>query len=149
MLSLVKTFCIPLLLFGVESCDINLTERTRIDNCFKSVFNKLFCTYSKEIIKSCQYYTGCLPLNYLIDQRTLCFRRNLHDFQGINSVVYFCFLWRLKSLMFVPANIILILKIVNTASKIKYGIILNYLSIHNSYYCHCIIFLLCICIHGI
>ena len=75
----------------MESCDINLTERTRIDNCFKSVFNKLFCTYSKEIIKSCQYYTGCLPLNYLIDQRTLCFRRNLHDFQGINSVVYFLF----------------------------------------------------------
>jgi hypothetical protein len=75
----------------VEACEINLTERTRIDNCFKSVFTKLFCTYSKDIIRSCQFYTGCLPLTYLIDQRILCFRRKLYDFKDINPVVYFLF----------------------------------------------------------
>jgi hypothetical protein len=91
ILSLIKSFCIPVLLYGVEACEINLTERTRIENCFKSVFTKLFYTYSKEIIVNCQFYTGCLPLNIVLDLRKLCFLRKLSNMQETNFIVNFLF----------------------------------------------------------
>jgi len=51
------------------------------------VFNQLFGTFNKDVISECQYYTGCLPLCYLLDMKTI-FLHNLGDLQDINFSAY-------------------------------------------------------------
>jgi hypothetical protein len=91
VLSLIQSYCIPILLYGLEAVSINKTDRVRLENPYTMVFNKLFGTFNKEIISHCQYYTGCLPLCYLLDMKIICFLQNFVNLKDDNFTAFYLF----------------------------------------------------------
>ena len=69
VLSLINAFGIPLLLYGTESMGLTKSEKSRINLPYFRLFGKLFHTFDISVLAYCQYYMGCLPLNYIIDMR--------------------------------------------------------------------------------
>ena len=55
ILELVRSKCIPLLLYSLESCQLDLRS---LDFTFNRLFMKLFKTKSIEVVKACQSFTG-------------------------------------------------------------------------------------------
>jgi hypothetical protein len=88
VLSLISTFCIPVILYGLEACILNKTEITRINYCYSRIFYKLFSTFNKDIIWDCMINFGCLPLSYLLDIGTINFFIGMFDLAAISSTVY-------------------------------------------------------------
>jgi exonuclease III len=77
VLSLTQSYCIPILLYAVESMCLTTTERQRLGSSFNKLYNKLFSTFDTQTIAYCQYYTGYLPLDYVIDLRCWNFLQKL------------------------------------------------------------------------
>jgi len=74
-LSIVDSFCVPVLLYGLEALDNKLTTKNSIDFAYNGVFVKLFNIKEKYNILYCQRDTNCLPAR--LDMRTLCFYKAL------------------------------------------------------------------------
>ncbi len=77
VLSLCNSFCIPMLLYGVDVMNLTKTEKQRLSSPFDRMFSRLFKTFDKNVIRYCQYYTSYLPLSYTIDLRRCRFLVNL------------------------------------------------------------------------
>lgn len=88
VLSLVASYCTPVLLYGLDAVTLNKTDSSRLNNPFNMIFSKLFGTFDKSIIKSCQHYCGYLPFSLLLDMKILRFMKKIADMQNINSVVF-------------------------------------------------------------
>ena len=73
VLPLCNAQCVPILLYDVESMSLTNTEKLRLAHPYFRIFTKLFNTFDISIIKQCQWYMGCLPLEYVIDLRTIKF----------------------------------------------------------------------------
>jgi hypothetical protein len=84
VLSLTQSYCVPFLLYSVESTSLTATEKLRLASPFKRLFSRLFNSFDAQTIAYCQYYTGYLPLECVIDQRRLKFLKNLCN---VNNVV--------------------------------------------------------------
>jgi hypothetical protein len=81
LLSLIDTFCIPVLLYGLEAMSLSKSDKNTLEFAYSTVFYKLFQVKEKENINLCQYYSGCLPVSCRLDLRKLNFLRGLHDMQ--------------------------------------------------------------------
>jgi hypothetical protein len=92
-LSLVSSFATPILLYGLEASTLGVSEVEKLTFAFNSVYVKLFSTFDKSVIMSCQYYTGQLPLKYLLDLRVLNFYRTLKRNSSSNSTASLLFDW--------------------------------------------------------
>ena len=77
-LSLINSFCLPILLYGMEGLDLNNSTRSAIDFVYNSVFCKLFDTKDSLTIAMCQFYSGNLPASYLLDLRSFNFYTSLN-----------------------------------------------------------------------
>jgi hypothetical protein len=75
-LSLCKSFCIPKLLYCVESMNLTKTEKIRLAHPVERVLFKLFKTFDLSIINYSRQMFNFLPLNYVIDLYTLKFLVN-------------------------------------------------------------------------
>ena len=73
ILSLIDTFCVPILLYGLEAAYINQSSRNSIDYVFNAIFAKIFKIKDKISIESCQFYTDHLPVSQLLDLKTISF----------------------------------------------------------------------------
>jgi len=56
ILELLKSKCIPILLYGLECCQLSNTDLQSLDFTFHRLFMKLFRTNSIDVVKDCQYY---------------------------------------------------------------------------------------------
>jgi len=56
ILELIKSKCIPVLLYGLEACHLVKAQLHSLDFLANCVFMKLFRTNNIEIVKCCQYY---------------------------------------------------------------------------------------------
>ena len=76
-LSLVKSKCLPCLLFGTEVCFLNKSALRSLNFTVTRVLMKIFHTYSDAIIKDCQVYfkVYLLSIDTIIKCRTLNFLR--------------------------------------------------------------------------
>jgi len=81
-LSMVDSFCVPLLLYGLEAQDNTSTTINSIDFAYNGVFVKLFNIKEKYNILYCQRATNCLPASCKLDMRTLCFNKALMSRQA-------------------------------------------------------------------
>ena len=86
VLPLIMSYCVPSLTYGIESVHLNKTELTRLEHPYTMVFHKIFGTYSKNIILSCQYFTGFLPLRHLYNLKKLCFFISLKELSIHNEL---------------------------------------------------------------
>ena len=55
-LQLVKSKCIPVLLYGLEACPLIKSQLASLDFVINRFFMKLFNTNSMETVKACQEY---------------------------------------------------------------------------------------------
>jgi exonuclease III len=81
-LSLIDSFCIPVLLYGMEAMNLNNSALKEIDNVYDCAFAKIFKVKEKQVIKQCQFFSGSLPATCRLDLRRLNF------FDGMNRVIY-------------------------------------------------------------
>ena len=84
-------YCLPILLYGVESVQLTKTECIRLNHPLDMVFSKIFRTFSKDIIRDCFYYMHYLPLRYDVDLRTLLFICRIMRHQPEHSIVKILF----------------------------------------------------------
>jgi exonuclease III len=75
ILSLVKSKCLPSLLFCVEVCPLNKTELRSLNFVVTRVLMKIFRTYSDVFIQECQDYFSFPSCDTLVRKRTLFFLR--------------------------------------------------------------------------
>jgi len=73
ILKIVSTNCNPSLLYGLEACPVTKRQMKSLSYPFNSVYMKLFKTFNANIIKQVQYYSGYLPLSFVLDWRKLTF----------------------------------------------------------------------------
>ena len=77
ILSLVNSYCLPVLLYEIETISASTTMRNYLNNAFRTVFAKLFNSFDNNVIANCQYFCGVLPLSYIIDNRSIEFFKRL------------------------------------------------------------------------
>jgi len=58
ILQLIKSKCIPVLLYGLEVCTLNKFEIASLDFVINRFFTKLFQTNNIEIVRACQEFFG-------------------------------------------------------------------------------------------
>ena len=64
IVSLIKTNCIPILIYGVEALDLKKSMLHSLNNVLCLVFGKIFGSYEKRILNNCLYYMNTLPLSF-------------------------------------------------------------------------------------
>jgi len=89
LLSLINSFCVPLLSYGMECFDLNQSSCSTLESAFSAAFFKIFSCSEKSIIKSCQYYCNTLPLSYTLALRKINFLAKLSEIP--NSSVQFLY----------------------------------------------------------
>jgi len=62
IIELLKIKCLPVLLYGLESCPLNKTQIISLDFAISSAFSKIFCTKSQDIIDTCRTLFNCQPV---------------------------------------------------------------------------------------
>ena len=61
LLSLLNSFCLPCLYYGLEPFDMNVTTGKKLNVPLKRAFNKIFGVYDNNTVNHCMYYCGLLP----------------------------------------------------------------------------------------
>ena len=98
IVSLLKSNCIPILMYGVEALDLKSSMLYSLDNPLRLVFGKIFKSYDKNILNSCLFYMNTLPLSleYLIRKIRFLYKSRrventllskIHDVLGKNELL--------------------------------------------------------------
>ena len=82
IVSLVKSFCIPLVMYSLNALDLNVTSLNSLDNLMFNVFGKIFKTFDKNILKSCMLHLDCLQLYFEYRKRKILFLSTLHKIEN-------------------------------------------------------------------
>ena len=83
VLHLIKAKYLPVLLYGLEVCLVNVSDMLSLEFTLKRLMIKLFRTYDSGVINSCMSFFGLSTVSELIDQRKVRFlsksRSNLQE----------------------------------------------------------------------
>src|SRR5258708_8401544 len=109
ILKIVSTNCNPSLLYGLEACPVTNRQVQSLSYPFNSVYMKLFKSFNANVIKQVQYFSGYLPLSFLLDLRKVVFYYDLLYFdQSPASTLFKWFrgedMSRLLALYAIPAG---------------------------------------------
>jgi hypothetical protein len=55
-LSLIDSFCLPLLSYGIESFNVRKADYGYLDAAYNADFDKIFNSFDKSVIRNCQFY---------------------------------------------------------------------------------------------
>lgn len=69
ILELVKTKCIPILIYNAEVCGLNHSEKHALDFAVTRILMKLFKTSNPTVVRDCQFYFKFLSPSVCIDIR--------------------------------------------------------------------------------
>jgi len=78
-LELIKSKCIPVLLYGLEACYLSKAQLSSLDFVVNRLFMKLFRTNNIEIVKCCQYYLGFNLPSVMLAKRTVNFEEKFKN----------------------------------------------------------------------
>jgi len=88
-LQLIKSKCIPVLLYGLDACLINKSDLHSLDFVMKTdFFIKLFRTSNIETVSCCQEYFGFALSNTLWATRVQKFELQFSSFMYISSCTF-------------------------------------------------------------
>ena len=88
-LHLVKTYCLPSLLYGCETSTLSNADFRSAEVAWNNAFRKLFNSFWRESVKPLQWYCHCMPLSYFASQRKILFWRKLM-ISSSSSSSYIC-----------------------------------------------------------
>jgi len=76
-LHLVKTYCLPRLLYACEVLSFSNVQTHELDVIWNNAFRRIFNCFWRESVKPLplQYFCSSLPLSWLMDERRLVFYR--------------------------------------------------------------------------
>jgi len=74
---LVKTYCLPSLLYGCETWHLNNTDTKSIDIAWNNAFRKILNGYWRESVKPLQFYCQCLPVSLVIAMHKILFWKRM------------------------------------------------------------------------
>ena len=63
--SLVHTFCVPIIMFGLEAFVLNISSLQGLDAPFYNMFAIIFKCNDRNVLGWCMYYMDVLPLRYV------------------------------------------------------------------------------------
>ena len=66
ILELVKSNCLPILLYGLECCNLRSADLHLLDFTYNRLFTKPFRTKSIDVVKDCQYFFGAVLPSVLV-----------------------------------------------------------------------------------
>ena len=72
-LSLISTFCLPIMMYACEAIWFSKKSLLRVEKAFNQVFSKMFRSFDTQTIKHCKFYMGSLPMSMRIHLRQLEF----------------------------------------------------------------------------
>jgi hypothetical protein len=82
VLQLINSKCLPVLLYGLEVCPLNKSDKHSLDFAVTRFLMKLFCTTSIEIIRECRiYFHFKLPSEILLERSV----KFINKFDCVNS----------------------------------------------------------------
>jgi len=71
-LKIIKSKCLPLLLYGLEVCPLTVSDLRSLDFVINRFFMKLFCTNVMDTVKICQdYFNFELPSSIIEKRRKI------------------------------------------------------------------------------
>ena len=73
VLRLIKAKCLPVLLYGLEVCPVNVSDMRSLEFTLKRLMIKLFRTYDSGVINRCMSFFGLSTVSELIVQRKVRF----------------------------------------------------------------------------
>jgi len=79
---LIKSKCIPILLYAVEACPVNRSLEKSLQFSVTRILMKIFKTRSREIVTECQTYFGFYTVSTLIRKRKATFLHKLANSQN-------------------------------------------------------------------
>jgi len=90
---LVKTYCLPSLLYGCETWYLNTSDARSVDVAWNNAFRKIFNGFWRDSVKPIQFYCQCLPVTMLIALRKIQFWRKMyyHDSIVLNILANECY----------------------------------------------------------
>ena len=88
ILSLIKSKCLPYLLYGTEALSVSNRDKNSLDFTLTRSFMKIFHTVSVDIVKECQLNFNILPIRFQIDIKTFRFMQKF-----VNSFNTICMLF--------------------------------------------------------
>jgi len=72
-LHIVKTYCIPTLMYGCEAWSLSVANLHKLDVAWNNCFRRIFQCCWRETTRPLQFCSKSLPLSLLMDQRKLLF----------------------------------------------------------------------------
>ena len=107
LLSLIDTFCIPVLLYGLVVWSQTKADKNTLEFAYSTVFFKLFQVKNKDNINLCRCYSGCLPVICRLDIRKLNFFSGLHGLKDslpyklfeLAAIDEYCMLMRIYDIL--------------------------------------------------
>ena len=72
-LKIIKSKCLPLLLYGLEVCPLTVSDSRSLDFVINRFFMKLFCTNVMDTVKICQDYFNFELPSSIIEKRRKTF----------------------------------------------------------------------------
>ena len=76
-LQLVRSFCLPLLVYCLGAIDLNVNTVRELDVCWNDAFRKIFHYRRSESVKQLQYFCGCLDFVHMYHLARLRFLSHL------------------------------------------------------------------------
>ena len=86
ILSLIDTFCIPVLLYGVEAMPFIKTDRNALDFTYSTTFFKMFYVKEAATIRLCQFYSRCLTSKLQIRRQKTKFSKWSEKLYRLNPI---------------------------------------------------------------
>ena len=77
VISLVESFCVSVLLYGLDCVELSKSLLQSLENAYSQLYNKLFHTFNKTIIKQCKFYSGQMPAELKIANRRFNFLKKI------------------------------------------------------------------------
>ena len=69
VVELLKTKCLPVLLYGLEACPLTKTQFKSLNYAISSSFRKIFNVSSNEIVYWCRYMFNCVDVEDTLSVR--------------------------------------------------------------------------------
>ena len=89
ILSLVKTFCVPVIMFCLEALDLNTSTLAVIDTPMFNAMAKIFKTFDRNSLGWCMFYMDCLPSRHLYHKNKINFLSKMKSID--NSLIGYLF----------------------------------------------------------
>ena len=83
ILKLIKTYCLPRLLYGCEMWPIESVDMYELDVTWNNGFRHIFNCCWSDSVKPFQFFCQSMPLSFVIEERQLMFFSKLHRTDNI------------------------------------------------------------------